>query len=274
MEVSKMKSHVSILFFLLIIFFITGCKKDQEKPNPTPSKRPKMELKVEGGEVVQLKGKEAGLPLETIPGIKSITFEEWLKMKEVPKTGLFLVDTDFIPNELLERLKKEGYQLRKDGTFDSAGVQIALFIQAEVFERLDKNEGALNFPDLKKLLSLFVKPVYAADPFPLRRISWNMWWRYNGGFCRDWRAGTLAEAWGPLQEGVRPHTRIDTIKTHAELGSGLIDRDVCIGCDQGSSYVQYDVGCFWPASGCCNGFHFAIWQDGSFSATRTWRWTP
>jgi hypothetical protein len=196
-------------------------------------------------------------------------------MRDIPETGLFFVETDFIPQGLPDQFKKEGYILREDGTLlDSTGVKIALFIESEVFQvvGIDSSLGAI--PELfKKFAGIFVGRAKAANPYPFSFFSASRSWRYRGGFCRDYRAWTSAEAWGPLQEGARPHTRIEYIETRAELG-GIRDRDSCFNCDNQNSYARWDIGCFWPAHGGTTGFHYANWKDGAISITRTWSWTP
>jgi hypothetical protein len=266
-EIIMMKIYLVILLIIGGILFTTGCKKE-----PEPQK-PEIDLKVEGGNVELLKGEEAGLPLETVPGVKTITFAEWLKMDEIPETGLYLVDTDFIPHGLPEALKEEGITLNQDGSLDSAGVKFALFIQSQVYRIVDNQSSLENQPGfLEKLAGLFAGEAVAAEPYPFSRYSWNLWWRYRGGFCRDYKAKTIAEAWGPLQGGFRPHTRIEYIETRVEMGSRR-DRDSCSGCDEQSSFTKWDIGCFWPAHGGASGWHYANWKDGGFSATITWSWS-
>lgn len=231
---------------------------------------PKFELKVQGGRAVQLKGHEAGLALDALPGIKRLSFEEWRVMKDIPKTGLFLVDTDFVPFGLAAALKKEGLVLGTDGSLrDVKGEPVVMFIKSETFS-VGKESARLPGA-LERLASLVVGTAEAANPYPFSLFSWSMWWRYRGGFCRDYRAWTQAEAWGPEQGGARPHTRIESMETRAELGSRR-DRDSCADCDHESSYVRWDIGCFWPAHGGTSGWHYANWKDGAFSATRTWSW--
>ena len=121
-----MKTHFLFHCIVALSIAMTGCKQEPDKS----SKRPRKELKVEGGDVIRLKGTQAGRPIETLPGVKAVTFDQWLKMKDIPETGLFLVETDFIPQELPNQLKKDGYILKKDGTLlDSTGVKIALLLE-------------------------------------------------------------------------------------------------------------------------------------------------
>ncbi|MDJ0635601.1 MAG: hypothetical protein QNJ34_20610 [Xenococcaceae cyanobacterium MO_188.B29] len=249
----------------------------QQRPQPVNKpiifKPPTLKMKVTGGTVKLVSPKQAGLSLRVLPGVKRISFRNWAKLKSVPKSGLYLVETPFVPASLPKQLKKLGYTLKPDGRLlDEKGQPITLFVKSEVFEVKRK-------PVLRKSISqAAVKSIstngklYAANPYPFSQFSWSMWWRYRGGFCRDYRAWTTAEAWGPLQGGARPHTRIQYMETRAQIGSRK-DRDSCFNCDNESSYVRRRIGCFWPAHGKGSGSHYANWKDGRFSATRTWSWS-
>lgn len=246
-----MRVRTYLLWFLAVVIVFSGCKKEVDEDQEIMTE-PKTELIVKGGDAVILKGRDAGLPLESLPGVKSITFKAWLQLEDVPETGLFLVDTDYIPHGLKDQLKREKLTLMKDGTLlDSAGTKTTVFTQAEMFKVVEKKQANMNPKLLEKLADLFAKPAIAGDPYPFSAFSWNMWWRYRGGFCRDYRAWTVAEAWGPLQGGARPHTRIEYIETRVRL-HGNTDRDDCGNCDYESSYRRYKIGCFWPAHGGAN----------------------
>jgi hypothetical protein len=212
-----------------------------------------------------------------MPGVRSVSYEQWHAMAEIPKAGLFLVDTDHIPLGLADFLKSEKLILERDGRLhDEKGQPVALFLKSETFSVKGKRAEAEPLKPLRLLfdrtLALLETQVYAANPYPFASFSWRMWWRYHGGFCRDYRAGTSAEAWGPAQGGASPHTRIEYIETRVDM-AGRHDRDSCRNCDQQGSSVTWDIGCFWPAHGRASGSHYANWKDGAFSATRTWSWS-
>ncbi len=194
-------------------------------------------------------------------------------MKSIPKSGLYLVETQFIPASLPKQLKQLRYTLKPDGTLlDETGKPITLFLMSEVFEvkRNPTNIKTITQASTKALSSS-AGELQAANPYPFSYFSWSAWWKYDGGFCRNYRAWTTAEAWGPLQGGARPHTRIQYIETRAQTGTKT-DRDSCSNCDEESSYVKRDIGCWWRAHGKGSGSHYANWKDGNFSATRTWGW--
>ncbi|MCM1981672.1 hypothetical protein [Lyngbya confervoides] len=241
------------------------------QPSLQQIRLPKGDLKFNGGSVQIAPASRAGLALSDLPGVRQISLQRWSELQTVPETGLYLVETPFVPRTLKDQLAEMKYTLKPDGTLlDELGQRVTLFVKSEVFEV--QQPAARFFPTLQASLPLVGVPMLqAANPYPFSQFSWSMYWRYRGGFCRDYRAWTKAEAWGPIQGGYRPHTRINYIETRAEIGSRR-DRDSCSNCDTESSYVRWDIGCFWPAHGGATGFHYANWQDGSFSATRTWSW--
>lgn len=235
---------------------------------------PKLEHKISGGKSKPISAKAAGLPLADLPGAKHVTFSQWRDMKQIPKTGLFLVETEHLPANFQKQLLKEGYVLQKDGTLlDKDKQPVALFVMFEMFEIDRGNIGKQSSVEwLRPFADIVIPLSEAANPYPFDLYSWSMRWRYRGGYCRDYRAWTDAESWGPLQGGTRPHTRIEYMETRAEIGSRR-DRDSCRNCDNESSYARWDIGCFWPAHGSGSGWHYANWKDGAFSATRTWSWS-
>jgi hypothetical protein len=260
-----------------------------------------------GLEVRELHGKEAGKPISSMPGAKSITRGRWAEMKDIPKTGLYLVDMDHIPPGLDEDLKSNGYRLAADGTLTRDGNPVALFVHGETFhvkpERAvrkpggggssaslpsdppeDPNRSAKGLADWagRALLqlaeaaeSLISSEAYAAEPFPWRCGTWYFKWEYNGGFCRNYKAWSNAYAWGPGADGhcanPKPLTHIEYISTYV-TAAGKTDWDYHYNADQSHSYVKRDYGCFWPAIGGTSGFHYAYWRDGSAWMYRTWSW--
>jgi hypothetical protein len=219
-----------------------------ERPN---SKRPHLDLRSQGVKTSKVSDETAGLPLDAMPGAKCITFDTLLEMPEVPETGLYLLDTTHVPLSLPDSLKEDGCTLQEDGTLiDCKQDPVTLIVFAETFQLL-----------------------HNPHPHPWSSFSWNFRWRYRGGFCRDYRAWTTAEAWGPEEGGDRPHTFIEYIETRAEIG-GHRSNNHCFDCAREDSYMRWDIGCFWPAHGGGSGFHYAHWADREtgFSATRTWSW--
>lgn len=96
-------------------------------------------LKVEGASVRRLSGKNMGLPRSALPGARFLSYGKWLKMTQIPKTGLFIVDSFFVPRELPGELKRAGYRLKRNGTLvDRKGQPIALFVKSAYFELMPK----------------------------------------------------------------------------------------------------------------------------------------
>ncbi len=266
--------------------------------------RGKSALKSKGMTVRKLRGRAAGKPLSSMPGAKAITRGRWAQMKEIPKTGLYLVDMDFVPPGLEQDLKQNGYRLAKDGTLTKNGNPVALFVHGETFHVKPEKPGGgggggafLQIDPLKQPVrfaqglaeqvgntlarlvnaagSLVIDEARAASPFPWRCGTWYFKWEYNGGFCRDYRAWSHAYAWGPGSDGVcanpKPLTRIEYISTYAKAGSKT-DWDYHYNADQSHSYAKHDIGCFWPAHGGASGYHYAYWRDGGAWMYRTWSW--
>lgn len=237
------------------------------------------ELKVTGGTAQRLRGANAGAPLASMRGIKAITSADWKQMQAVPKTGLFLVDTDYVPLDLAANLKKMGYSLASDGTLTTATGKLAvLFVKNETY-RIAKN-AVDNHETERSLLGrlrrvaselahLVVPDVKAANPYPWNQFSWSYWWHYPSGFCRTVRASVTAEAWGPPGAGgARPHTRIQYIETRIDPYGR---RNSCTNCDSSRTDYRWHVGCFWPAYG-HGGFTFVMfWRDGGVEVSRVFR---
>ena len=84
------------------------CKLAQLNPQTKPEsldrsvnfKKPTSTMKVEGGTAELLPPEKSGLSLKTLPGVKTISLREYKKLESVPKTGLYLFDTKFVPVSL------------------------------------------------------------------------------------------------------------------------------------------------------------------------------
>jgi hypothetical protein len=254
----------------------------------------KSALHSKGAQVREVHGRAAGKPISAMKGAKPLTRGAWKAMKDIPKTGLFLVDLDFIPPGLQEDLKKNGYRLSPDGTLTKDGNPVALFVHGQDFQvKPEKDVGKpagkgndaqaelTDWPgrSLWQLvdfaLSLLASDAEAASPFPWRCASWYFKWEYNGGFCRNYKAWSNAYAWGPGSDGScanpKPLTHIEYISTYVSV-AGHTDWDYHYNADQSHSYAKWNIGCFWPAHGGASGFHYGYWRDGSAWMYRTWSW--
>lgn len=243
----------------------------------------KSALKAHGLEAHALHGREAGKPVSDLPGAKGITRAQLAAMKNIPKTGLYLLDMDHIPAGLEMDLKARGYVLAKDGTLTQNGKPVLLVIHGETFKIGPPKaaSGLMNSLDgmLAQVLdasgSLLATDAQAASPFPWACGSWYFSWHYNGGFCRDYEAWSNAYAWGPGPGGgcsdPKPLTHIQYISTYAAIGSHT-GFDYHYNADQSHAYAKWDIGCFWPAHGTASGYHYAYWQDGGAWMYRTWSW--
>jgi hypothetical protein len=244
----------------------------------------KSALSAQGLEVKKLQGREAGKAISSLPGAKAVTPQQLKAMKEIPKTGLYLLDLDHVPAGLEEDLKRNGYVLSQDGTLTKNGEPILLVVIGETYQvkrAARKSAGLADWATRTFLQALRLsgpleaEEAQAASPFPWACSTWYAKWEYHGGFCRDYHAWTDAYAWGANANGgcasPRPLTRIQYIATYAEIGSHS-GFDYRFDSDQSHTSAEWDIGCFWPAHGTAVGFHYAYWQDGTASLYRTWSW--
>lgn len=256
-----MKTSLLSKISLCALIFLFSCEVEQ----PSSCNCEKLQFPAEdtqslGAISVALKGEKAGLPLSALPGVKTMTTQELTELKEAPPSGLYLLDTDFVPQELAEELKTAGFRLHKDGTLDSAGVKISLFVQSEVF--LLRRRQQSNSEQVEESMNS------RAFPLPWAAYSYSFWWRYNGGFCRDYHAHTRAYAYGPRAGDVWPRTNIALIQTNVRN-----DTDVCFNCFEEGSDWSWDIGCFWPAHGGASGSHYMYMYDPGITIYRTWGWS-
>jgi len=194
-------------------------------------------LQVKGGTAKLMTGPDAGYAFAALPGAKRITMRALARMKDIPKTGLYIVDADYVPTTLTQQLKREGYRLTDKGELtDRKGEPITLFVRPETFQLTPETIGPpsdffkspappsktdeqqpygkqglfsphpgipqpgiwAKIKNLAKRVDLNpVSEAKAASPFPWSCYSWSWQWKYRGGFCRDYRAWTNAYAWGP-----------------------------------------------------------------------------
>ena len=80
-----------------------------------------------GLQVVRLPGSQVGLPVTQYPSVRFISTGQ-LRDTDVSqlRSGLYLVDIDYVPPDLPENLRTRGYQFNADGTLvDENGDSIA-----------------------------------------------------------------------------------------------------------------------------------------------------
>lgn len=236
-------------------------------------------IRAHGVNVKKLAGKEAGNPISSLKGAKTVSHAQLAAMKNIPKTGLFLLDLDHVPPGLEDDLKTNGYHLGNDGTLTQNGKPITLIVYGETYQ-LAKEKTSNWYDHALSQIALagdrvFGNQAQAASPFPWTCWSWYWKWQYDGGFCRDYKTWTDAYAWGPGPGGTcsnpKPLTNIDYISTYAAIGS-YTGFNYHYGADQSHAYAEWDIGCFWPASGSPAGFNYAYWRDGSSWVYRTATW--
>jgi hypothetical protein len=249
----------SILMSVVLVstLIVDACK--EEATNEERADAPRTELTVKGGALTMLSGKEAGLSLDKFPQVKNITFRHWKKLKSVPETGVFIVEGSHIPHTFKEDLKTNGLTLHNDGTLTEAdGTKATLFIHAQSFKVMPNKDVTKNGRT-------------SGNPFPFLFYSYDMYWKYNGGYCRDYRAWTNAYAWGPQSGESYLPTSIEYIYAYVSV-HGKVNSNYCYNCQSVGAYAKWDIGCFWPAHQTGPGYHHAFWKDGSITAEQTWWW--
>jgi hypothetical protein len=254
--------------------------RDRQRPIPTPqpplAPRPTTTLEVTGATVMKLPDENAGLPIATLPGVKLITYEDWSKMPEVPNTGLFLVETRFVPQGLPSHLEKEGLTLHENGDLlDGNKNRVTLFVNSEIYSVVPTVAAVKYGPESREILAsaLSGDSLALADPFPFNHLSWSLYMRYDGGFCRGYHAYIIAESFGPGSPSLRPHTRIQYMETRVAIDlGGTSDRDSGSNVDFMQSNADREIGCWWPAHGQSTGSYFANWKDGRIDIRKAWSW--
>jgi len=278
----KRRLAMTMTMVLFCVFHIAAhaqqeSRAAQEKVGPKP-KGAKPELKnlqhtmnIEGGAEITTAEKAADLALarEKFPQVRLVPakqfFAEHQDRSKTP-SGLYLLDSTFIPGELPEILQEAELTLKPNGTLLNAKGEKVTMVLWHKLVAVSEKTGSLSDNDR----SWSILPVvHAASPYPLSHVSaWGSW-EADNGFCRSLTARTGADSWGPLQNGSRPHTRIQYIETRAWANqAGTTDRE-CRDCDKLRARAEASFGCFWPAYG-TGTYSYANFKDGSFSWT--WRW--
>src|SRR5689334_21698624 len=111
----KIKSIV-ITAILLSSFLFESCEENEiGKPLSV----------VKTSEVIE----DAGIPLAMFPQIKTMSKESFASMKDLPETGVFLIDGNYLPHTFNDELKTQGLTLKADGSLVNAkGNQTVLFV--------------------------------------------------------------------------------------------------------------------------------------------------
>jgi hypothetical protein len=220
-----------------------------------------------GGSVRKVRDQDAGLPIESRPGAKTIPFlgSRQIDVKK-HRSGLFIVGIDFVPKELDNLLALKGLTLHDDGSLVDRNNEPAVgFVTSEMYR------AQLHSPKVSQRGAIL-----DAAPFPFTCFSFTAAAFYHqtgfGGNHRWYDASTLAVAYGPDGGGgcsrESPHTRIDYLQAIAAVNwPGNFQQQ--FGTDQLTAYDIWDVGYGWPAHGVPTTTHSAIWADGTFSMSRT-----
>ncbi|NOT42630.1 MAG: hypothetical protein HOP13_19310 [Alphaproteobacteria bacterium] len=242
-----------------------------------------LQMGVRGTVGRKLAGREAGLPLSDFAGAKSITSAAWKKMRKIPKTGLFIVDADYVPGNFRESLTEEGYAMDAKGNItDREGNQKAIFILPQTYEMKGQRQGWLERFQ-KDASNAIVGEAKAGNPHHFACYSASAWLVYSNGFCRYWDLKTKGWAYGPKAGGgcgwPVPATNISTIQVWAWIHGHAYKEASCANCSSKGVTATWDIGCFWPAYGGALLENYAHLQDndpahGNPRADAYWVWSP
>ncbi len=246
----------------------------------TPTK--KLQMGVRGNVGRRLSGKEAGLPFSDFPGVKRLSSAQWARMKQIPKTGIFVVDADYVPGDFRDALKEEGYSLDGKGVLtDREGKQKAIFILPQTYELKGQRQGWLE--QLQKYAGdTVIGDAKAGSPYQFACYSAQAWLVYDEGFCRHWDLKTRGNAYGPKAGGgcgwPVPTTNISSIQVWAWIHGASFRNSSCSNCSTKSVTATWDIGCFWPAHGGASFENYANLQDndpahGNPRADAYWVWS-
>jgi hypothetical protein len=270
------KKHPYLLCLLptMVVFSLAA----QQPKRPASRKEPDRELRalkhkidLKGGVEITTAEKAADLavPRSKYPQLHFVEsrsfFKEYKDRSKTP-SGLYILDSELIPPQLPEILKAQHLELKPDGTLVNAqGGKVSMVLWHKLVAVDERRRSQKDEENGWSLLPV----VHAASPYPLSYVSaWGSWYADNG-FCRSLTSTTGADAWGPLQNGARPHTFIQFIEARAWVLSGaMIDR-VCKNCYTLEAQSVQNFGCFWPAYG-TGTYSYADLKDGSFSWSWSW----
>ncbi|MBI1213048.1 MAG: hypothetical protein GC190_16415 [Alphaproteobacteria bacterium] len=199
-------------------------------------------------------------------------------MRKIPKTGLFIVDADYVPGNLREALKEEGYSLQANGTvLDRERKPKAIFILPQTYELPDKGNGRQGW------LGGIIGEAHAGNPYRFACYSAQAWLVYSNGFCRYQDLKTKAWAYGPHAGGgcgwPVPSTNISSIQVWAWIHGHAFNQATCSNCSSKGVTASWDIGCFWPAYGAGSWFeNYANLHDndpahGNPRADAYWSWS-
>ena len=225
-------------------------------PEVTPSSGRRPEVKLNSATAHEVSASETGLARDTLPGAKFITTDEWYAMKDIPKTGLYIVDRENVPNGLAQELKAQGFRLSRDGTLtDAKGRQRAAFVGGQMFASGYRRQGSLleRIQDLAR--ESVIPSAHAGNPYWFACWSTHYMAVYDNGFCRSQTLTVWDDAWGPNSKGTcsgsLPHTNITNLQVRANISNADNggSEHICKNANHCSTTTEWDIGCWWPAYG-------------------------
>ena len=189
-------------------------------------------------------------------------FSKFPDPKSTP-SGLYLLDTDFVPKQLPAILAKNNVVLGPEGTIvNEKGEAVVLVLGYKMVAVEQPEVGGIKHPSW---------------PFPLEYVSAWYSWNFNNGFCRYGDDYTGGDAWGPIidQWGDRAHTNIQYMEMDASLWAGgdpwVVDDEPRNNVSWDFAHAHKDIGCFWPSYG-YSVYGWAYFYDGPSNFSWYWSW--
>jgi hypothetical protein len=213
------------------------------------------------------------LPRDQFSGIHFYQSGEFFSKFPDPKStpsGLYLLDTEFVPKQLPEILAKDNVALGPDGTLvNQEGEKVVMLLKYRI--------AAVTKKPADGGVSAQQGTLPPSWPYPLEYVSAWYSWRYYNGFCRYGDAYTGGDAWGPIidQYNDRAHTNIDYMEMNASLWAGggpwVVDDEWRYNVSSDVAHAHKDIGCWWQAYGYAQ-FGWAYFYDAPSNFSWSWSW--
>lgn len=211
-------------------------------------------------DAIRLHGKAAGIEQSSMPGARFVDSKALKQMNlSEEKSGLWLIDTDFIPAEMDAALEEQRMNLGADGTLtDAEGRPVLALVSSEVWNV--KSHGRVP----AKTFTI------QASPYPWRCIYYSTWAIYTSYVgakkyeSRTWAAARYVNSSGACGGG--PNTNIDYVNAHTAAKSGETgSTNACNACSATDAYDSdwsVDLGDRLTD-------HSAVWIDWGYGVSRS-----
>lgn len=187
---------------------------------------------------------DSGDPLSTMPGIKSITWDELSKLSELPINAFFLIDTPYVPHDLAEWLHNDSLQLLDNGILadlNGDNSNTTMLLQHSVYEVIPPPERRLYNRSLGYPERFF--RLYTWGPHYTSHTKW-----YNG--CTEYRAFLAVQSVGPSLKPTNIHSLEVTASIQHDNGNWINgEASTCRNCNYRKAETKYEKCSLWLAHG-------------------------